>query len=397
MKFSHELKFRKKNINVLILCGGYGSRISNITKKVPKPLIKIFNIPFLYYLIKNLTRYNFYNFYLLTHYKNNNFLSFKKKYEKNIGGSIKIIQEKIKLDTGGSVINAIKKINNENDFLLINGDTFLDVDYEDLYNDFKKKNSLLMFLIKSLKDSKKLNSMNIDKNGKIYFSKTKLMNSGVYFFKKENLKKFLNLKICSFENLILKKKISSNEIRGIKINNKFIDIGSYSSLKKLKKFIQKNYFQQKILFLDRDNTLIYDKGYTYKIKDLKLIKKNIYYIKNKFKNYLKIIVTNQSGIGRGYYKENHFKLFMSKLTTKLKRYDINISKIYFCPHHKNANIKNYKKNCSYRKPKDKMVTSALKKLDIIKRNNIILVGNDDNDRILAKNSKIKYLDQRKIN
>ena len=44
-----------------------------------------------------------------------------------------------------------------------------------------------------------------------------------------------------------------------------------------------------------------------------------------------------------------------------------------------------------------MVTSALKKLDIIKRNNIILVGNDDNDRILAKNSKIKYLDQRKIN
>ena len=66
----HEKKLNNKSTNILILCGGFGSRISKITKKVPKPLIKVIKKPFLYYLIKNLSRYNFINFYLLTYYKN---------------------------------------------------------------------------------------------------------------------------------------------------------------------------------------------------------------------------------------------------------------------------------------------------------------------------------------
>ena len=80
---NHEKKTHYKPTNILILCGGFGSRISKITKKVPKPLIKVIKKPFLYYLIKNLSRYNFINFYLLTYYKNENFIKFKKNMKKN--------------------------------------------------------------------------------------------------------------------------------------------------------------------------------------------------------------------------------------------------------------------------------------------------------------------------
>ncbi len=155
MKHSHQLLLKKKKINVLILCGGYGSRISNITKNTAKPLIKIFNKPFLYYLIKNLSRYNFENFYLLTHYKNNDFIEFKRSFEKELKSKIKIISEQVKLDTGGAVINAVKRIKNKNDYLLINGDTYLDANFNHIYKEFKSKNSLLMILIKKSKESEK--------------------------------------------------------------------------------------------------------------------------------------------------------------------------------------------------------------------------------------------------
>ena len=82
MEKLHELIAKKKKINVLILCGGRGLRINKLTKNIPKPLIKAFNKPFLYYLIKNLTRYNFNNFYLLTYYKSKKFEKFKNTYKK---------------------------------------------------------------------------------------------------------------------------------------------------------------------------------------------------------------------------------------------------------------------------------------------------------------------------
>ena len=177
-----------------MLCGGIGSRISKHTKKTPKPLIKVGNHPFLYYLIKNLTRYNFKNFYLLTYYKHDKFLKFKKKYQKLLKVKIKLISEKEKLDTGGAVLNAIKKITNKFDFMVLNGDTYLDINFDHIYAEFIKVNSIYMPLIKTDKQSFKLNSIAIDKNGRAKFSSnSKFMNSGMYFLKK-HLKNFLKLK-----------------------------------------------------------------------------------------------------------------------------------------------------------------------------------------------------------
>lgn len=393
---AHKVNIHKKKVNILILCGGLGSRISKITKKTPKPLIKIFGKPFLYYLIKNLTRYNFDKFYLLTHYKSDDFIKFKSQYEDKINTKIKIIKEKIKLDTGGAVINAINKINNNNDFILLNGDTYLDINYDLLYEQYKKTKKIFMPLVNSSKESQKLNFLGLNKKKEVCFSKTKFMNSGVYVFNKKNITEFLKIKKCSFENSILKKKIYLKQVQGEIFTNNFIDIGSYSSLKKIKKFINDNFFYKKILFLDRDNTINFDAGYTYKIKDLRLIKKNIKFIRKKYENFLKVIVTNQSGIGRGYFTLQKFKIFMNKLELKLKSYNVHLSRIYYCPHHKEANMNKYKLRCKYRKPNMGMAKKAFKDLDIKKGKNCLLIGNDKNDNKLAKHLKIKYLDQIKI-
>jgi D-glycero-D-manno-heptose 1,7-bisphosphate phosphatase len=390
----HNLEIIKRNTNVLILCGGIGSRISKITKKTAKPLIKVKQRPFLYYLIKNLSRYNFSNFYLLTYYKNEEFLKFKDKYEKKLNIKIRLIKEPVKLDTGGAVINAINKFGKNSEFILLNGDTYVDIDFNDAYINFKKKNKIFIPLIKSSKESQKLNGISPNKYNQIILSKkNNLMNSGIYLFNKKNILKFIKYKKCSFENLIIKESIKLKKVYGKIYKCKFIDIGSYTSLKRLNNFIQNYFYNKKTLFIDRDNTLIYDKGYTFKLKDLKLINKNIVNINKRYSNYLKIIITNQSGIARGLFNIKHFKLFMQKLLIQLEKKKIIISRILFCPHHKDSFKKKYKINCNFRKPRTGMIKYALKELEIKKNKNILVIGNEKKDRQVADKLKLKYLDQ----
>ena len=73
------------------------------------------------------------------------------------------------------------------------------------------------------------------------------------------------------------------------------------------------YLKKPAIFLDRDGTLIHDKGYTYKVNDLKFNNKVIKFLKNYNNKYYMFIVTNQSGIGRGYYTENDFFNFQKKI------------------------------------------------------------------------------------
>ena len=95
-----------KTKQCVILAGGYGSRLGVITNKIPKPLLKINKIPFLFYLILKLKRSGIKNIIILVWNKSDEFnkINFKKKFNLNI----KIIKEPKKLGTGGSLINSYK-------------------------------------------------------------------------------------------------------------------------------------------------------------------------------------------------------------------------------------------------------------------------------------------------
>ena len=110
MNFAKNKTFSKNTINqAVILCGGLGSRLGNITKKTPKPLIKIAGKPFLNYIIDRLVRIRIKKILLLCCYKNEKF--FKKYHNKKINKNtyITCIKEKNLLGTGGALINAKKK------------------------------------------------------------------------------------------------------------------------------------------------------------------------------------------------------------------------------------------------------------------------------------------------
>lgn len=129
-------------------------------------------------------------------------------------------------------------------------------------------------------------------------------------------------------------------------------------------------------FLDRDNTLIYDPGYIHepeKVRLLKGVPEGLKLLKEA--GFLLIVVSNQSGIGRGYFEEKDFWAVNERLQEFLKPFGVQIDAFYFCPHRPDE-------NCSCRKPRTGMVERAAKELGIDVSESV-LIGDKDTDVELA--------------
>ena len=139
----------------------------------------------------------------------------------------------------------------------------------------------------------------------------------------------------------------------------------------------------KALFLDRDGVINEDCGYLYKKEDFKLIK-GIIPILKKYQElgYMLIVVTNQSGIARGYYTENDFLSLNSWMVKLLDDKGIKITKTYYCPHHPDISGP-----CTCRKPKPGMIVKALEEFHIDPGKSI-LIGNKKTDILAGKEAQI---------
>ncbi len=136
------------------------------------------------------------------------------------------------------------------------------------------------------------------------------------------------------------------------------------------------------IFLDRDGTICQEVGYLRKIEDLKLIDRSIQAIQkiNQHK-WLTIIVSNQSGVARGYMDEETVEEINIELVKLLKKHQARIDGIYYCPHHPQGNPP-YRMNCSCRKPSPGMILRATKEFNI-DLNHSVIMGDKYTDILTA--------------
>ncbi len=121
---------------------------------------------------------------------------------------------------------------------------------------------------------------------------------------------------------------------------------------------------KKAVFIDRDGTIIEDKGYVYKIKDFRLLPNTVRGLKL-LQGYALFIVTNQSGIGRKIYSKEDLNEFNNYLLKKLKKNNIKIKKVYYCVHKPEDNCKCRKPNIKFLKDAEKEFGINLKKSFVI--------------------------------
>ena len=131
-------------------------------------------------------------------------------------------------------------------------------------------------------------------------------------------------------------------------------------------------------------------GYVHQLKKIKWINKTIKFLAGlDKKNFYFFLVTNQSGIGRGFFSEEYFLRLHKKIKIILIKKNVFIDDIKYCPHHPTHGIGKYKKNCLCRKPKNKMIMELIEKWHINKSKSI-MIGDQKTDYIASKKSNIKF-------
>lgn len=119
------------------------------------------------------------------------------------------------------------------------------------------------------------------------------------------------------------------------------------------------------IFIDRDGVINHDYGYVFKVDDFHFIDGVIDACKRlKAKGYILVIITNQSGIARGYYSEAQFNQLTQWMDWSFSNEGVDLDGIYYCPHHYEQGIGEYKVDCHCRKPKAGLIISAAQELQI---------------------------------
>tara|TARA_B100000989_G_scaffold294962_1_gene275034 strand:+ start:1399 stop:1890 length:492 start_codon:yes stop_codon:yes gene_type:complete len=141
----------------------------------------------------------------------------------------------------------------------------------------------------------------------------------------------------------------------------------------------------KAVFFDRDGVLNVDKGYQFKISTFEWIPgaKRAIKLLNEL-DYLVIVITNQSGVSRGYYNENHVKILHNWMNEELKKQNALINDFFY-----STEMPSKEKNPkSRRKPNPIMIFEAMKKYSISKKKSF-LVGDKESDIKTAENANIR--------
>ena len=144
----------------------------------------------------------------------------------------------------------------------------------------------------------------------------------------------------------------------------------------------------KAVFLDRDGVINVDHGYVHKVDDFEYIE-GVFEACRELKQlgYKLVVVTNQSGIARGMYSEDDFHTLTEWMDWNFTDKGVELDGIYYCPHHPEKGLGEYKQDCECRKPKSGMLESAARFLNI-DFSQSVMVGDKHDDMLAALNINI---------
>lgn len=390
-------------MKVVIMAGGKGTRISEISKDVPKPLIKIGDKPILEHELLCLKKQGFTDILITVSHLGDQIINYFGDGSK-LGIHIEYFFEKQPLGNAGALFEIKDKLTD--DFLLLNADSLFDIDFKRFVEYHKAKGGLATLFTHPNSHPYDSGVIIADSNNKVVRWLNKeddrpkwyknRVNAGLHILSKKLISNRPDTPKVDLDRQILKPLAGSGQMFCYDSPEYVKDMGTpdrfYHVLEDYKNgFVTSRNLlnKQKAIFLDRDGTINKFVGFLRDIDDFELLDGVTDAIK-KINNsgYLAIVVSNQPVIARGEVSFEQLDEIHNKMETLLGNEGAFLNAIYFCPHHPDKGFEGerpeFKFDCDCRKPKPGMLLKAAKDFNI-DLSQSIMIGDDEND-VLAGNA-----------
>jgi NDP-sugar pyrophosphorylase family protein len=227
-------------VDVVILCGGMGTRLQGVEYDKPKPMLDFNNRPFLDLLIDHVGNYGFKRFVLCSGHKGNHIKEYFKK--KKDGKTYRISQETTPLGTAGAIKHAETAIISDI-FLAMNGDSFCPIDLNSFLNFHYSKNALASVALAPMKDVLDYGGVILGEDDEIISFDEKSttpssgwVNAGIYMFGKKLLNQIPAEKKVSLEQEIFPS-LTGQGLFGFTSQSRLLDIGTPERLQLARKLL----------------------------------------------------------------------------------------------------------------------------------------------------------------
>ena len=382
-------------MDVIILAGGLGTRLRSVVKDVPKCMAPVAGKPFLWYLLHQLSNYNVGKVVLSVGYLREVIMEWIDKGEYRWPFDIDYAIEEEPLGTGGGIRLATKKCESD-DILILNGDTFFNIDLSAMLSTHRKNGKTMTIGLKPMKNFSRYGNVRTE-NGVVKEFKEKEpckegdINGGVYIISKKKLNMDNLPQKFSFETEVLQPLAAKDEIQAQVSSEYFIDIGipeDYETAdntfgKMFTPIDQLDLSKYDTILVDRDGTLnthILD-GYVTKPCELTMLQNTETAIaKWKSEGKTVIIITNQRGVGKGVMTQADLQAVHESLKEKVEKRGGKIDAIYT-----STGLDSSDKT---RKPNTGMMDMVMRDFPQTRKEKTVMIGDGETDMQFAENAGI---------
>lgn len=222
-----DIDYNIKENFVVIMAGGLGTRLGELTKDTPKPMLKLGDKPILQHQIERLREQGFVNILLSVNYKAEVIKDYFKD-GKELGVNITYLEETTRLGTAGS-LSLISKVLND-PFFVLNGDIITDFNFNNLLDFHKEQNSDATMLVRSYKNKLQYGVIEFDDNHNLQEIREKpefeyFINSGIYMFNYEVISHIPKEEYYDMNSFFDSLKFKNYTLKTYVVNDYWLDIG----------------------------------------------------------------------------------------------------------------------------------------------------------------------------
>jgi D,D-heptose 1,7-bisphosphate phosphatase len=374
-------------LQAVILVGGRGTRLGAATDDCPKPMIPVGGRPFLDYLIANLARHGFRDILLLAGYRAEQLKALEAR-SAEFGCRIECLVESSPAGTAGALVNARERLAPQ--FLLLNGDSILDINYLDLcMPEMDASRAIGVIALRPLGDTGRYGRVELNGDRVTAFAEKSasgpgLINGGIYWLDKSVLDWIAGTP-SSLEGQVFPRLTREGLLRGKFYDGFFIDIGVPEDLARAQELVPAR-MRRPAVFLDRDGVLNRDTGYPHRPEDIEWSDGAFAAVK-RFNDagYFVFVVTNQAGVARGFYDEAAVGALHEWMNGELRKTGAHVDDWRYCPFHPDARIEAYRGAHLWRKPGAGMLLDLMRAWPVDAARSF-LIGDKDIDLQAAGNA-----------